>query len=244
MPHPSKCSTPSAAAHSHTGTRDASSSSRAERRPRNDRSVEILGRSARSQSKGSKAKRGLPVAHSRPRGLTLRILHRCLLLSLPDDDQLSYTVVGEQWKAEGSDEAAPLNDLFNGEWDQDAGDTVQKEVRHEQAATTTTTKAASRTTLRYDTNAVREADSGRAPLSLLPLHRQVSVFDRQQIHTSTATAEQLIRSQELDYDSAESAPSCWGRIDDTSMSPKVFEAALAKARANEAQADEATNSKD
>lgn len=117
----------------------------------------------------------------------------------PAQRSLSYTVVGEQWKAEGSDEAAPLNDLFNGEWDQDAGDTVQKEV---------------------------------------------SVFDRQQIHTSTATAEQLIRSQELDYDSAESAPSCWGRIDDTSMSPKVFEAALAKARANEAQADEATNSKD
>jgi len=56
------------------------------------------------------------------------LLSCCALLSLRRG-QLSYTVVGEQWKAEGSEEAAPQNDLFNGEWDQDAGDTVQKEVR-------------------------------------------------------------------------------------------------------------------
>lgn len=68
------------------------------------------------------------------------------------------------------------------------------------------------------------------------------MFDRQQIHTSTA--EELIRSQELDYDSAESAPSCWGRSDGMSMSPKVFESALKKARAAEDQEDEATAGKD
>ena len=75
----------------------------------------------------SGAKRGRAVTHSHARGphvSNFALLSRCAALS-----QLSYTVVGEQWKAEGSEEAAPQNDLFNGEWDQDAGDTVQKEVR-------------------------------------------------------------------------------------------------------------------
>jgi len=45
--------------------------------------------------------------------------------------QLSYTVVGEEWKAERAEDAAEQNDAFGSEWDQDAGDTVLKEVTHD-----------------------------------------------------------------------------------------------------------------
>jgi len=62
------------------------------------------------------------------------------------------------------------------------------------------------------------------------------VYDRQQVHTSAASAEDLIRSQELDYDSVETAPSCWGRGNEEQITPQMFHQQV-----KEAEADEGAN---
>lgn len=105
---------------------------------------------------------------------------------------LSYTVLGTEWRADGSlgsstaasaSVPAPAGGRFcpSAEFDVDHADFVSKEV---------------------------------------------SIHDRQLVRPYSTPA-QTVKSQEDDYDSPNSAPSCWGRTDSTNsgtIPPPFFEA--------------------